>query len=196
MLDEEAVLAVAHDIRDAADARRDDRAPGGQGLDRAHGRPLVPRRQYERVEGRVERRDVLLVAEEERVADDAQLVRAILELAAVGAVADHAERRVDAAVPETLEGHQDVVRALHGRHAADPAHREPVGRDAEVTPALDAAVLLRRDALFQLDPQPDHDKALARSDAECDEVVPHLRAHSDQRRRARREHALEEPEEQ
>ena len=78
-LDEEAVDAVADDVRHAADARRDDRPARRERLDRAHRRALVRRREHERVERGVVRRDVVLVAEEEAVADDAELVRPLLE---------------------------------------------------------------------------------------------------------------------
>ena len=83
---------------------------------------------------------------------DAELVRAVLELLAVGAVADHAEHGVDAAVAEALERDQDVVRALHRRHAADPADGEPVAGDAEVAPALERGRSVPAgDALVELD---------------------------------------------
>src|SRR5205814_2132086 len=111
-LDEEAVLAVPDDVRYAADARRDDRPRAGERLDHAHRRALVRGRQDERVERGVERRDVLLVAEEQAMADDAELRRAPLDVLAVGPVADHAERRVDLVLAEALERAQHVVGAL------------------------------------------------------------------------------------
>ncbi len=52
------------------------------------------------VEGGEERADVLLVAGEQAVADDPELAGELLDLLAVGPVADHAQRRVDAAVAE------------------------------------------------------------------------------------------------
>jgi hypothetical protein len=65
------------------------------------------------------------------VADDAELVRAPLDLLAVRAVPDHAQARVDAALPQPPHREQHVVRPLHARHPPDPADREAAGRDAE-----------------------------------------------------------------
>src|SRR5919201_3386133 len=176
---EEAVHALADDVGDAADPRRDHGAPGGQRLDHAHRSPLVARRQDERVEGAVERSDVLLVAEEERVADDPELVGAALELRAVRAVADEAERRFDAAFAQQPEALEDVVAALNRRHAAHPADGEAFVGDAQIASCLGAAVR-RGDPFAQLDPEPDDRELLRRRDAELDEIVAHLRADGDE----------------
>ena len=52
--------------------------PASERLDRADRRALVRRGQHERVERGVERRDVVLVAEEEATANDAEVVRELL----------------------------------------------------------------------------------------------------------------------
>ena len=54
--------------------------------------------QDEGVDRAVEAADVVLVADEEAVARDPELVRGALELLAVGAVADETERCIDAAL--------------------------------------------------------------------------------------------------
>ena len=146
-LHEEPVLALHDDVRNAPDPRGHDRPAGGERLDRAHGGPLVRRRQDEGVERSVERRDVLLVADEERLAHDAEVVRALLELRSIRPIADHAEHCVDAFVAQALERDEDVVRALHGSHASDPPDSEPIRLDAQVSPAVDAAVLFACDTL-------------------------------------------------
>ena len=79
-------------------------------------------------------RDVLLVAEEEARARDAELVRALLEALAVVAVADEEEQRVDTALAERDERRQQVVGLLDGGHAAEPADDERLARDP-VAPA-------------------------------------------------------------
>src|SRR5204862_147858 len=118
--DEEAVDAVAYDVGDAPDRRGDDRPPGGQRLDRDDRRALVRGRHHERVEEAVVRRHVALIAGEDRAANDAEVVRALLDLLAVGAVADQAQRRVYAARAEAPERLEQVADALDRRHAADP----------------------------------------------------------------------------
>jgi hypothetical protein len=121
-------------------------------------------------------------------------VRPPLQLNAVRPVSDHAEHRVDAAVAELLERDQHVVRAFHRRHPPDPADGEPVVGDAEVAAALGTTVLFAGDALVELDAEPDHHEALARRDAQGDEIVTHLRTDGDQSCRTRGEPALEQPE--
>ena len=121
-------------------------------------------------------------------------MRPPLEVQPVGAVADEAERRLDAAFAQQLEAFEDVVAALHGGHAADPADGEPAVRDPEVAAGLRAAVR-RPDALVELDPEPHDGELLRRRDAEPDEVVPYLRAHGDEHRRVAREDPLEPAEE-
>jgi len=97
-LDQKAVLAVAHDVRNPADPRRDHGLAGRKRLDRRNRRSLVRGRQDEDVERGEEARHLLLVAEEERLAHHSELVGAPLDLVAVRAVADEAEPRVDAAL--------------------------------------------------------------------------------------------------
>ncbi len=168
--------------------------PRRERLDHAHRRALVRRREDERVEGGVPVRDRVLVAEREEVARDAELVGALLQAGAVGAVADQAQRRVDAALAELLEREQHVVRALDGGHPADPADDEAVVRDAEQPPCPRAGAAVAADPLLELDPEADDDEPLRRRDAEPDEVVAHLRAHGDERVGAAGEQALEQPE--
>src|SRR5439155_20712721 len=120
----------------------------------------------ERVKGGVERPDVLLVPEEERVAHDPELVRASLEARPVGAVADQTQGRLDAALLQALEPVQDVIDALDRRHPADPADREAVRRDAEVAPRLFPAVGAAADTLVQLDAEADDGELLRRRDAQ------------------------------
>ncbi len=98
-------------------------------------------------------------------------------------------------VQEPLEGEEDVVGALDGGHAADPADREALVGDAHHPPG--ARPRLRRcvDALLELDAEADDRELLPRRDAERDEVVAHLRAHRDERRRRGGEAPLEHAEE-
>src|SRR5438128_1292027 len=194
-LDEEPVLTVADDVRNAAHPRGDDGRPGRQRLDHAHRRPLVARREDERVEGRVERSHVLLVAQEEGLAHDPQLVCSALEGRPIRAVADQTEGRADATLQQSLEAVQHVVGALDGGHPADPADGEPGGLDPEVAPCLRPAVRSGADALAELDPQADDDELLGRRDAQCHEVVAHLRADGDEHGRVAGEPPLEPPEE-
>src|SRR6185312_4647796 len=78
--DEEAVLAVAHDIRDSADACGHDRAFGRERFDRTDRSSLAAGRQDERIECGIEGSDLLLVAEEEDLTHDPELVGPPLEL--------------------------------------------------------------------------------------------------------------------
>ena len=123
-------------------------------------------------------------------------MRALFQQNAVGAVADHAEHRVDPAVAQALEGDEHVIRPLHRRHAADPTHGEAVAGNAEIAPAFGAAVGLGRDALVQFDAEPNDDETLPGSDTEGDQVVANLGADSDQSSRANGEPAFEQPEEE
>ena len=68
--------------------------------------------------------DVLLVAEEEAGAREAEVVRALLEALAVVAVADEEQQRVDAALAHAGEHRQEIVGPLHRRHPAEPADDE------------------------------------------------------------------------
>src|SRR5262249_60728177 len=117
------------------------------------------------------------------------------EARAVRTVADEAERRVDTPCAQPLESVEDVVRPLHRRHAADPADREPIRRDAEVAARLLAPVRLRAAALVELHPETDDREPLGRRDAERAEAGAHLRAPRDERCRVSREPALEQQEE-
>ena len=92
-------------------------------------------------------------------------MRTLLDVLAVGAVADEAEAGVHTAVSQPAEGEQDVVDALDRGHPADPADDELVGRDA-VEAAKRGAVTAARDAVVQVDPEPDHAELLGRSNAE------------------------------
>ena len=142
--------------RHAPDAGRHHRPSARERLDRADRRALVGRRQDQRVERCVVGGDLLLVAEEEAVADDAQLVRAALDGVAIRAVADHAEHGVDAALAEGAHGEEHVVGALDAGHPSDQLTDESVGRDpkraARVRPR---AVAVTPDSLVQLDAEPD-----------------------------------------
>src|SRR5439155_13757204 len=89
---------------------------------------------------------------------------------------------------------EEVIRSLDAGHAADPADGERVGRDAEDAAGLGAAVRRGMDAIFELDPEPDHRELLFRRDPESYEVVAHLRADRDQARRPIGEPALERAE--
>ena len=119
----------------------------------------------------------------------------LLRRLAIRAVADEAQAGVDAAVQEPLEGEQDVVRALDGGHAADPADREALVGDAHHPPGPLPRLRRRVDALLELDAEADDRELLPRRDAERDEVVTHLRADGDERRRRGREAPLEHAEE-
>ena len=103
-----------------------------------------------------------------------------LELLAVGPVADHAERRVDAVVAQAPEGEEHVVGPLDRGHPADPADDEAVVGDAD-SARLSRRPSVRRDALVELDPEADDDEPLGRRDPERDQVVADLRADGDQR---------------
>ncbi len=72
--DQQAVLSVGDDVRHASDPSRDHGSSRRERFDRDHGRSLVRRGEHERVEERVVRRDVPLVAGEDDVARDAELV--------------------------------------------------------------------------------------------------------------------------
>ena len=98
--DEKPRLVVVHDVGEAADLRRDDGAPGCQGLDDRHRRALVGGGEDDGVAHGVPRRHVLLVAEEEARLGDTEVMRALLEARPVVAVADEHEERVDSALPE------------------------------------------------------------------------------------------------
>ena len=113
-----------------------------------------------------------------------------LDRLAVGAVADEAEPRVDAALAQARERGEHVRDALDRRHPADPADDERArpGRRtgaAARSPSLVAA----RDPPVEVDPEPDHRELARRRDAERDEVVAHLRADRDEPRRLRGERA-------
>src|SRR5437867_4286911 len=112
----------------------------------------------------------------------------------VGAVADEAEPRGDAALAQRSKREQNVVGALDAGHPADPADGERVGRDTEHAARLVAAVLLDAHAVAELDPQADDRELLTRSDAEAYEVVAHLGRDGDERRRHPGEPALEQRE--
>jgi len=75
---------------------------------------------------------------------DAEVLRLLLHSFSIRAVADEAERRVDAEIEEPLERRQDVRHALDRGHAADPADDEAIVRDAE-----QAAMLLANSRIVQ-----------------------------------------------
>ncbi len=129
-LDEKAVDAVGHDVRHAADARRDDGRPGRERLDRADGRSLVHRREHEGVEEPVVAGNVGLIPDEVGRPRDAELVRNLLEPLAVRAVADHAQDRGNASLPRRADDLEDGVGVLHAGHAPDPADDEGVLRES------------------------------------------------------------------
>ena len=184
-----------HDVGHAAHAGRDDRRAGGERLDRADGRALVHRRKEERVEQPVVPRDLLLVADEVRRARDAEVVRELLEALAIGAVSDHAEHRVDAALPRS--------RRTISRTA--PVAFTPVIRPTQPTtnasfgiPYRSAVVEIRRlvaEPLVERDAEPDHRELVRGRDPVLHELVPDLRAHRDENVGAAREVALDLPEE-
>ena len=194
-LDEEPVDAVADDVGHATDTRCDHGLARCERLDRADRRALVRGGKDERIERRVVRRDVVLVAEEEAVANDAEVVGELLESVAIRPVTDEAEDGVDPGVAQVLAREEDVLGSLHGRHAADPADDEAVGGDAEQTARALARSCRRIDTLLELDAQADDGELLGRCDAERDEVVAYLRADGHERGRRRGERALEEAEE-
>jgi len=193
-LDQEAVDAVPHDVRYAADAARNDRSPRRQRLDRDDGGALVRGGKDEDVEGGVPGGDLPLVAEVEAVAGDSEPAGLPLDLVPIGSVADHQERHVDTARPQQLHGGQDVARPLHARHASDPADDEALGRDPEQPAAASARTRIGSDPILELDAEPDHAEARSRRDAEGDQVVPHLGADCDQDVRAGREQTFQHPE--
>ncbi len=188
---EEAVDALADDVGHAAHARRDDGAAGGERLDHDDRRSLVRRGQDERVESLVPVRDVLLVAEEEAVADDPELARALLDVVAIRPVADEQECRVDAAFAQSSDALEHVVGALDARHPPDPADHEPIRRDPEPR-ARGRTGHLGLHALAELDSQADDAELLSGRNPERDEVVAHLRADRDEPGRHPRQQPLEQ----
>ena len=164
-------------------------AARGKRLDRDDRCALVRRRQEERVEERVVRRHVSLVADEENVPDDPEVGGELLDRVAVGAVADQAERGLDAAVEQRLEGREDVRYALDRCHAPDPADDEPVIGDAEEMPELRAPVAGQNTRL-EVDAETDHRELLGRRHSELDEIVANLGPDGDQPVRVPRERAL------
>ena len=94
--------------------------------------------------------DVVASAEQFDGAGEAPPADFGLHRFAVGAVADEAEDGVDAAVAEPREREQQVLRALHRGHPADPADDEPLLADAEQSHA-EAALLLQPRARCELD---------------------------------------------
>ena len=121
-------------------------------------------------------------------------MRPALEPEPFGAVADEAKACVDSARAKLPEREEDVLGAFHVDHASRPADDELIRADAQRAPALRAMAVVQRDALRELDPEPDDGEAVAGSDAERDEVVPDLRADRDQLRRRAREQTLEQAE--
>ena len=110
------------------------------------------------------------------------------------AVADEAERCIDAAVEQRPEREQDVRNALDRRHAPDPPDHETLLRDAEQATELGSAIAAH--ALLEVDPEPDDDELLGGSDPERDQIVPNLGPDRDQPRRVPGQRALgltEEP---
>src|SRR5439155_3245616 len=154
----------------------------------------VERGQDERVERSVEGRDVLLEAEEERLAHDAQVVRPSLDRGPLGPVTDETEAGVDAELAQAPEGEQHVLSSLHSRHPADPADDEPLGFDAEDSAALGPLLRVCSDAFIKLDPETDDGESSAGRDAQLHEVVTDLRADGDEGGRAAREPTLEQAE--
>ena len=110
-------------------------------------------------------------------------LRELLEPLAVGAVADHAQRRVDAAVAQARERAQHVVapRLTPVMRPIQPTTKRSSADAHHPARALGAASLGGGDALVELDPEPDDGELLGRRDAERDEVVAHLRADRDER---------------
>ena len=177
--DEEAGLALVDDVWHAADLRGDDGPSCGQSLDDRHRRALARGRQHDGVADGVPRGDVLLVAEEEAGAREAEVVRALLEALAVVTVADEEQQRVDAALAHAGEHRQKIVGPLHRRHPAEPADDELPFRDAVAAPDLDR-VAVEADTRLELDPEADDGEPLARRDVERNQLVPHLGADGDQ----------------
>ena len=184
-LDEDAVLAVADDVGDAADAGGDDRAAARERLDRRHRRALVRRGEHEDVERGEERADLLLVAGEQAVADDPELGGELLDPLAVGAVADHAERRASTPCSRSeREGAEDDVRALHARHPPRSSRRGTGRRRTPITRRVSARASARSATpALELDPEADDGELRRRRDAEGDELVAHLGADGDRARR-------------
>ena len=121
-------------------------------------------------------------------------MRELLEALAVGAVSDHAEHRVDAALPRRSDDLEDCARGLYPGHPADPADDERVLRD----PVQAAIVEIRRlvaEPLVERDAEPDHGELVHGRDPVLHELVPDLRAHGHENVGAAREVALDLPEE-
>src|SRR4029079_18061442 len=112
---------------------------------------------------RVPRRDVLLVAEEEAMPHQAELLCTLLERIAVGPVADEQQPGVDAALADQGEGLEEIERLLDAGHPSQPADHEPLRRDTEAAADL-LARLVAADTLLQLDPEPHDDELLRRGD--------------------------------
>ena len=76
---------------------------------------------------------------------------------AVGAVADQAERRVDAALAQVAERERarPSTRLIAVMRPIQPT-TNALGRDAEQRPQLGAALVAARDAAVEVDPEPDH----------------------------------------
>ena len=85
--------------------------------------PFAPRGQEQGVEGVEPGADVVLEADEAGRIVDPELPCERLERGAVGAVADHHERRVDPAIVQQPDGAEDVGRLLDRGSSARPTRR-------------------------------------------------------------------------
>ena len=181
-----------HHVRDPTDAGRDDRPPGRQRFDRTHRGAFAARGQKQGVEGVEPRPHVVLEAHEADRVVDPELACEGLERGAVGAVTDHDQRRVDAAIVQQADGTEDVGGLLRRGHARNPPDREARRRDAERCAEL-STTLGSLHPLRELDPEPDDCEPRRWRDADCDELVPHLRADGDESVGIAREAALDPP---
>ena len=138
------------------------------------------------------RPDVVLEADEVGRAARSQLPRERFELGPVGAVADHHERRIDAAlVKQPHRPQTSWARFTAVIRPTQPIVNRSRG-DAERGAQL-VALLGALHALGELDAEP-HDRELRRRrDADREELVAHLGADGDERIGLARERPLDDP---
>ena len=120
---EQAGLAVANDVPDAADVGATPRRAGRQRLDQRHRRALVRGGERDDVRRAVDRRNVLLHAEEVRTVGDTELAGEPLELDAQRAIPGEREVGVDPAATQLGECGEQIVDPLDLGHPSEPADR-------------------------------------------------------------------------
>src|SRR5579862_5931317 len=121
---QESVDALAYDVRNPADARRDHRKPRGERLDGDDRRSFVRGRKQERIEQPEEGRDVTLVAEKEGATRNLELLGTGFKSRALGTIADEAQLGVDPQIEQTPKRQKHVRNPLDAGHSPDPPDDE------------------------------------------------------------------------